>query len=130
MESIGSILITVFSTVNIENIKELRIGEAARSYREQFKLSEQDGRFWITIIYVDSGKYKTLHLLTPSQELFFLWVHTLEKLYLHRKDLIGGLGHLRRRQSIWLKQHWKQADTDGSSQLDFGGTLRLCKQLN
>lgn len=44
--------------------------------------------------------------------------------------MIGGLGHLRKRQSIWLKQHWKQANKDGDSKLVFDEVSRLCRQLN
>ncbi|CAG8833187.1 23240_t:CDS:2, partial [Racocetra persica] len=72
-------------------IKELRIGEAIRSYREHFKLSVDIEPRWFTIIYVDFGKYKTLHLVAPTLELFNIWVDNLEKLYLHRRDMIGGL---------------------------------------
>nr|CAG8476138.1 4435_t:CDS:10 [Entrophospora candida] len=116
--------------VNIENIKELRVGEAIRSYREQFKLSVDCESRWFTIVYIDSGKYKTLHLVAPTPKLFNTWVDNLEKLYLHRKDLMGGLGHLRKRQAVWLKQHWKQANKDGDSKLGFDEVVRLCRQLN
>ncbi|RIB10764.1 PLC-like phosphodiesterase [Gigaspora rosea] len=116
--------------VNIESIKELRVGDAIRSYREHFKLSADIERRWFTIIYVDFGKYKTLHLVAPTPELFNIWVDNLERLYLHRRDVIGGLGHLRKRHSLWLKQHWKQADKDGDSRLGFDDVSRLCRRLN
>ncbi|CAG8692721.1 4541_t:CDS:10 [Dentiscutata erythropus] len=116
--------------VNIESIKELRVGDAIRSYREHFKLSADIEPRWFTIIYVDFGKYKTLHLVAPTLELFNKWVDNLEKLYLHRRDVIGGLGHLRKRHSLWLKQHWKQADKDGDSRLGFDDVSRLCRRLN
>ncbi|CAH1756823.1 3560_t:CDS:10 [Entrophospora sp. SA101] len=122
--------IDVGQGLNIENIKELRVGEAIRSYREQFKLSVDYESRWFTIVYIDSGKYKTLHLVAPTPKLFNTWVDNLEKLYLHRKDLMGGLGHLRKRQSVWLKQHWKQANKDGDSKLGFDEVVRLCRQLN
>jgi phosphatidylinositol phospholipase C delta len=58
-----------------------------------------------------------------------MWVDNLERLYLHRRDMIGGFGHLRKRQSIWLKQHWKQASKD-EGLLAFDELARLCRQLN
>ncbi|CAG8752895.1 10026_t:CDS:2, partial [Acaulospora morrowiae] len=64
--------------VNIENIKEIRIGEAIRNYREHFKLSMEHESLWFTIIHVDSGKYKALHLVAPTQKLFNVWVDNLE----------------------------------------------------
>src|SRR4051794_8168539 len=115
--------------VNIENIKELRIGEAIRNYRVHFKISSEFEDRWFTIIYVEEGKYKTLHLVADTADLFNRWVDNLERLYLHRRDLMGGLGHLRKRQSIWLNQHWKQANKDGGA-LVFDELVRLCRQLN
>jgi phosphatidylinositol phospholipase C delta len=116
--------------VNIENIKELRIGEAIRNIRIHAKIGKEHEDRWFTIIYVEAGKYKSLHLLAETADLFNKWVDNLQRLYLHRKDMIGGLGHLRKRHSIWLKQHWKQANKDGDSKLVFDEVSRLCRQLN
>ncbi|CAG8638986.1 13149_t:CDS:2, partial [Racocetra fulgida] len=114
--------------VNIESIKELLIGETIRSYRDHFNLGVDFEPRWFTIIYVDFGKYKTLHLVAPTLELFNLWVNNLEKLYLHRRNIIGGLGHLRKRQYLLLEQQWKQADKDGNSRLDFDDVTNIDQQ--
>ncbi|CAG8782855.1 14743_t:CDS:2, partial [Racocetra persica] len=116
--------------VNIESIKELLIGETIRSYRDHFNLDVDFEPRWFTIIYVDFGNYKTLHLVAPTLELFNLWVNNLEKLYLHRRNIIGGLGHLRKRQHLLLEQQWKQSDNDGNSRLDFDDVTKLCRRLN
>ncbi|CAI2179517.1 3295_t:CDS:10 [Funneliformis geosporum] len=116
--------------VNIENIKEIRIGEAIRNYREHFKMSIDHESRWFTIVYVEAGKYKILHLVADSFDLFNKWVDHLERLYLHRRDMMGGLGRLEEKQSIWLRQYWKQADKDGDSKLKFEEVARLCRQLN
>ncbi|RIA94719.1 PLC-like phosphodiesterase [Glomus cerebriforme] len=116
--------------INIENIKELRIGDAIRNYRMHFKISSDYEARWFTIIYVEAGKYKSLHLVADTADLFNKWVDNLERLYLHRKDMMGGLGQIKKRQSIWLKQHWKQANKDGDSKLIFEEVSRLCRQLN
>ncbi|CAG8579453.1 3883_t:CDS:10, partial [Cetraspora pellucida] len=115
---------------NIESIKEILTGEAIRRYREHFNLSVDSEPRWFTIIYVDSGKYKSLHLVAQTLQLFNIWVDNLEKLYLHRRDIIGGLVHLRKRQYLWLEQQWKQADKDGNSRLDFDDVAKLCCHLN
>ncbi|CAG8635675.1 1698_t:CDS:10 [Dentiscutata erythropus] len=116
--------------INIESIEEIRVGDAMRSYREQFKLSEDIGPRWLTIIYVDFGKYKTLHLVAPTLELFNIWVENLNKLCMHRRDIIGGLDHLRKRNTLWLKQYWKEADKNGDSKLSFDDVAKLCNTLN
>ncbi|KAF0500265.1 PLC-like phosphodiesterase [Gigaspora margarita] len=105
--------------INIENIKEIRVGDAIRGYKEPFKISADIEPRWFTIIYVDSGKYKTLHLIAPTLELFNIWVDNLKNLYLHSIDMIGGLDQLRKRDSLWLNRYWKQADKDGKSKLGY-----------
>ncbi|CAG8499383.1 9869_t:CDS:2 [Racocetra fulgida] len=104
--------------VNIESIKELLIGKDIRCYREHFNLSADFEPRWFTITYVDSGRHKILHLIAPTLELFNIWVNNLKKLYLRRTDVIGGLGHLRKREFLLLEQQWKQVDNDGDSRLD------------
>ncbi|CAG8546710.1 16603_t:CDS:10 [Dentiscutata erythropus] len=116
--------------VNIESIEELRVGDAIRVYREHFKLNVDIESRWFTIIYVDFGKYKALHLVAPTLELFNIWVDTLKKLYLHRRNMIGGLNHLKKRHSLWLKQYWKKADRNGDSRLGFDEVANLCHHLN
>ncbi|CAG8730326.1 15882_t:CDS:10, partial [Funneliformis caledonium] len=116
--------------VNIENIKEIRTGEAIRNYREHFKMSCDHEPRWFTIVYVEAGKYKILHLVADTCELFNKWVDHLERLYLHRREMMRGLGSFEEKQSIWLKQYWKQADKDGNSRLKFEEVARLCHQLN
>ncbi|CAG8498377.1 2200_t:CDS:10, partial [Dentiscutata heterogama] len=116
--------------IDIESIEEIRVGDAIRSYREHFKLNEDIGPRWFTIIYVDFGKYKTLHLVAPTLELFNIWIENLNKLYLHRKDIIGGLDHLRKRNTLWLNQYWKEADKNGDSKLSLDDVAKLCYTLN
>ncbi|CAG8725302.1 28395_t:CDS:10, partial [Racocetra persica] len=116
--------------VNIESIKELLIGKDIRCYREHFNLSADFEPRWFTITYVDSGRHKILHLIAPTLELFNIWVNNLKKLYLHRMDVIGGLGHLRKREFLLLEQQWKQVDKDGDSRLGFDDIANLCNNLN
>ncbi|CAG8541101.1 4232_t:CDS:10 [Gigaspora margarita] len=65
--------------INIENIKEIRVGDAIRGYKDPFKISADIEPRWFTIIYVDSGKYKTLHLIAPTVELFNIWEADVNK---------------------------------------------------
>lgn len=82
------------------------------------------------MIYTSSGKYKILHLVAPSQEIFKLWSDTLTVLFDQRKELLGGLDQSRKRQSIWLKQHWSNADLDNDQKLSYKDVLSMCRNLN
>ncbi|KAF8799792.1 PLC-like phosphodiesterase [Phlegmacium glaucopus] len=56
--------------IPIENIKEIRSGEDARYYRQQFQLSQDYQDRWLTIIYLLDGNYKTLHLIPATKDVF------------------------------------------------------------
>lgn len=116
--------------VNIENIRELRFGADARGFREQFKVAPDCEARWISIIYTSSGRYKILHLVALTSEDFKLWRDTLQTLYDQRKELMGGLDQMRKRQSVWLKQHWSNADINEDQKLDIDDVETLCRNLN
>ncbi|RDX52458.1 1-phosphatidylinositol-4,5-bisphosphate phosphodiesterase 1 [Lentinus brumalis] len=116
--------------IPIENIKELREGQDARLYREQFQLAQEYEDRWLTIVYVLDGGYKTLHLIAATREIFQMWNVTLRRLYTIRQQLMSGLGSADMRQAVWEKQFWKGADDEQDQRLDFDDVERLCRRLN
>ena len=102
----------------------------ARGFREQFKVAPDCESRWISIIYTSSGRYKILHLVALTSEDFKLWRDTLQTLYDQRKELMGGLDQMRKRQSVWLKQHWSNADINEDQKLDIADVETLCRNLN
>lgn len=116
--------------MNIENIRELRFAADARAFREQFKLAPDSEPRWMSIIYTAAGKYKVLHLVALTAEDYHSWRETLQTLYGHRRELMGGLDQMRKRQTVWLKQHWSTADITGDQKLDVQDVANLCRNLN
>lgn len=116
--------------VTIENIKEIRSGPETRYYREQFKIAASFEERWLTLIYITDGKYKTIHMVAFTSDVFRMWNTTLRKLYSLRQDLMTGLGNMERRQMVWEKQYWKDADQSGDQKLDFEEVEAMCKRLN
>ncbi|KAG8903572.1 Phospholipase C [Tulasnella sp. 403] len=116
--------------VNIENIREMRTGANARNYREMMKMSIEYEPRWMTIIYLCDGKYKTLHVVALSLDVFKMWLSTLHQLYSLRRELMSGLGNMERRELVWQKQYWKAADSTGDQKLDFDEVLKMCQRLN
>lgn len=116
--------------INIENIRDMRTGADARNYREQFKVSEEEGARWITIVYTFDGKFKTLHVVAPSIQIYRMWVSTLRTLYALRRELMSGLGNLERRELVWQRQYWKAADSSGDSKLSFDEVQKMCHRLS
>lgn len=114
----------------IECIKEIRSSADARYYREQFQLSQDHEPRWLTIIYVLDGKYKTMHLVAHTRDVFQMWDITLRKLHAVRKALMSGLGNHELRQTIWEKHYWKSSDQEADQKLDFEEVEKMCRRLN
>ncbi|KAJ3506827.1 hypothetical protein NLJ89_g6652 [Agrocybe chaxingu] len=116
--------------IPIENIKEIRSGEDARYYRQQFQLSSDYEDRWLTIIYVLSNSYKTLHLIAATRDVFRLWDRTLRQLHAVRQQLMKGLGNGEMREKLWEKQYWKGADEEADQKLSLEEVEKLCRRLN
>lgn len=118
-------------SLNIESVREIRCSQDASYYRVQFKMNPELEAFWLTIIYLSKkSTYKMLHLIACDQETFETWKETLQKILAFRRELLGGLNHMRKRQAYWLKQHWNQTDSTEDSKLDFQEIVNLCRRLN
>ncbi|KAI9509539.1 PLC-like phosphodiesterase [Russula earlei] len=115
--------------ISIENIKELRTASNARYYRELFQISHECENRWLTIIYTLDGRWKILHVIAPSLDVFHMWDSTLHQLYAVRQTLMRGLGNLDLREALWAKQYWKAADEQAGQKLSFEDVERLCKRL-
>ncbi|CAA7263434.1 unnamed protein product [Cyclocybe aegerita] len=116
--------------IPIENIKEIRSGEDARYYRQQFQLSSDYEDRWLTIIYFLSNSYKTLHLIAATRDVFRLWDRTLRQLHAVRQELMKGLGNGEMREKLWEKQYWKGADEEEDQKLSLEEVEKLCRRLN
>jgi phosphatidylinositol phospholipase C delta len=120
-------------TVNIENIKELRLGsmahsEIARLVPEGLNNADTVNR-WLTIIYTIEDEYKTLNLLAPSAELLTAWHDTVAALRRLRLDFMSGIV-ADSSGALWDRHHWKGADESGDNKLDYGEVEHLCRRLN
>lgn len=115
--------------VNLESIRELRTGPSAASYRASMSIAASHESRWISIIYQTGGVYKALHLIALSDEAFTRWKETLSAVQDERKMLMSGADLLDQRQQLWLRQHWKSADSSQDSRLDFREVTKLCRRL-
>ncbi|PWN27987.1 PLC-like phosphodiesterase [Jaminaea rosea] len=115
--------------INLEAIREVRIGALGASFRISLNISAAHEPRWISIIYQQGAAYKSLHLIALSDESLQRWRDTLEKLQSLRKQLLGGLGMLEQRNALWLRQNWRIADSSCDDKLDFNEVVRLCRRL-
>ncbi|KAG0004216.1 Phospholipase C [Entomortierella chlamydospora] len=119
-----------FGRINVEQIKELRKGKAARMYREQLGVKPEHEERWLTIIYSAMGKYKTLHLVAPTKDKYEDWIMAVERMWSVKREEADGLPQLQRKTSQWLKEHWMDADKNVDSKLGYEEIVRLCYRLN
>lgn len=116
--------------IPIEAIKEIRSGQDARYYRQQFQYAEEYEARWLTIIYILEGRYKTLHIIAHSAKVYHMWNMTLRRLHSIRQELMQGLGNVEMRQIMWEKYYWKNADEESDQKLVFNEVEKMCKRLN
>ncbi|KAJ6591818.1 PLC-like phosphodiesterase [Mycena vulgaris] len=116
--------------VPIESIKEIRTGPDAQYYCAQFGFSGDSVDRWITIVYVLSSTYKTLHILAPTQDIRNILESTIRKLYAIRLGLMQSFDNTEMRQTVWERQYWKGADKGGDQALSLDEVKGLCVRLN
>ncbi|KAF9983263.1 Phospholipase C [Mortierella antarctica] len=119
-----------FGRINVEQIKELRKGKAARMYREQLRVQPEHEERWLTIIYSAMGKYKALHLVAPTKDTYQDWIMAVERMWSVKREVAEGLPQLQRKTNQWLKEHWMDADKNVDSKLGYEEVVRLCHRLN
>ncbi|KAF9122911.1 Phospholipase C [Mortierella sp. 14UC] len=119
-----------FGRINVEQIKELRKGKAAKMYREQLRVKHEHEERWLTIIYSAMGKYKALHLVAPTKDTYQDWIMAVEHMWSVKREVAEGLPQLQRKTNQWLKEHWMDADKDVDSKLGYEEVVRLCHRLN
>lgn len=93
-------------------------------------ISSDKEPLWITIVYTTEAKYKTLHLVAFTPDVFRLWNTTLRRLFAFRQGLLSGLGSMERKDDVWERQYWKDTDTSGDHRADFDEIERMCRRLN
>ncbi|PWN20751.1 PLC-like phosphodiesterase [Microstroma glucosiphilum] len=115
--------------INLESIREVRIGASGASFRTALSISVAHEPRWISIIYQQVGAYKALHLIAVSDGSLERWRETLERLRGLRQQLLDGIVGMEQRNDLWLRQHWKGADSSEDEKLSFKEVVRLCARL-
>lgn len=127
----------------IDDIKEIRVFEDAKNYREEYQVPEDAASRWFTIIFADPEKssknrpVKTMHLIAPDNATFEMWTTTLEHISRYRIGLMTGMAGSGQSEAI-LKAHWQREmsrlysgpPADGKESLDLPAVENLCRSLH
>lgn len=124
----------------IDDVKEIRIGEEARHYREECKCPEFLQPRWFTIVYLDTtrskGRTKFMHLLADDLSTMNLWTGTLDKVSRERIDMMAGLLGFAEKTAklVWQREMAKRFKSSEHSAdeetMDLPGIIKLCRSLH
>lgn len=118
--------------VSLDRIQQIRVGDDARNYREEYGVSKNYNDRWATILYKDisTGKLKTLNIIAPSRAEFEVFISTLDRLVTRRRQLMRYLSipdenfaHIHWKNYIDKEPHRKQC-------LSFEDIVKLTKRLH
>jgi phosphatidylinositol phospholipase C delta len=123
----------------IDDVRDIRIAEEARNYREECGCPEYREPFWFTIIYSHPSKnrpLKTMHLVAPDKATFDLWTHNLDSVSRERIEMMAGLAGSAEKlaRTLWQRAMDKRVDgashSDDEETMDFSGVVKLCRGLH
>lgn len=130
----------IYFTVPLDSIIEVRSGPEISFYLTQFHISQDREALWLTIIYTPPrtsskqtyAKYKTLHLIAYTREVFLLWRDTLNHALEYRNDMLSGKASEDpvAKGNVWDKQFWNDTERNGDKVIDFEEIEGMCRRLN
>lgn len=118
-------------TMALDSIQQIRKGEDAKNYREEYGVSKDHNDRWATILYNEApGKLKALHIIAPAKEDLDLFVTTLERLVTRRRQLMK---YLAAPDENFAHIHWNNyiaKDPNKRQFLSFDDVVKLTRRLH
>lgn len=115
------------SRLLIDRICEIYVGENARNYREEFKVSADLAARWATIIYQHPGnKVRFLHIVAAVQIEFDMLMSCLVRLVAYRREIMSGLAHAGRH---FVNVHWSRL-SGNTRRLSFEQVEKLTRRIH
>jgi len=127
--------------IYVDDIKEIRAGELATNYLEEFEVPKEFLPRWFTIIYFDPDRskgrsVKSMHLIAPSENVCAQWTSSLQYMMKSRDDLMTGMaGHKEKsREAHWRREMVKKFGmtnhAENEETMDFAGIKRTCRSFS
>lgn len=121
-------------TISLDSIKDIRIGEMASNYREEYGIEEQFSGLWLTLIYnISKNKLKTLHLLARDAVEFNAFFNCIYGLVKSRRELMESISVPNNEQ--FANIHWhhtvsERKEDENNDTLSFEDVRRLCEKFH
>ncbi|CCE64845.1 hypothetical protein TPHA_0J00210 [Tetrapisispora phaffii CBS 4417] len=119
--------------MDIDTIKDIRIGNLARNYREEYEISNEFAKFWITVIYEVSNKLKALHVIANNSEDFNTVYACIRGLVKHRSEFMESMALPGNEK--FAKVHWHSTvsfkrEDEEVDVLSFEDVEKLCLKFH
>lgn len=117
----------------LESIKDIRTGEMASNYREQYGVSVNVSHLWVTVIYYVSNKLKALHVIANTPEEFDLFLNCICGLVKLRMELMESISVPDNEK--FANIHWhstvsRRKEDETKDTLTFEDVKKLCDRFH
>lgn len=120
-------------SIDLDTIKDVRCGEMAKNYIEDYKASPSTARLWITIIYQVSSKFRALHVVARNLddlECFYLGIVNLVD---SRRNLMKSIKNPE--DDMFANIHWhasvsSEKCAESVEVLSFNDVKTLCSKFS
>ena len=125
----------------IDDVRELRFGDDARHYWEEFGVGGDSASRWFSIIYSDPDRtkgraIKTMHLVAPDDYIFHLWTTTLEEISRNRIAFMTGLAASGEEstRALWEREMNRKFSNrsrrEKDEKVDLNDVKRICRNMH
>ena len=119
--------------LDIDSIKDIRIGMMAKNYREEYNVSDGSSTLWITVIYEVVDKLKALHVIASNDIDFNCFYTCISGLSKYRRELMKSISvpdndkfaNIHWHSSVSMKKEDEIKDV-----LSFQDVKKLCDQFH
>lgn len=78
-------------SLELDSIKDIRTGDMASNYREEYGVSDKISNLWVTIIYTVSNKLKALHVVAKDEHDFDIFFNCICGMVNSRRKLMESI---------------------------------------
>lgn len=117
----------------LDSIKDVRTGETASNYREQYGVSKNVSHLWVTVIYYVSNKLKALHVVAHNQEeldIFLNCICGLVKLRMELMESISVPDNEKFANIHWHSTVSRRKEDESKDTLTFEDVRKLCDRFH
>lgn len=119
--------------LELDSIKDIRTGEMASNYREEYGVSNKIAGTWVTIIYTVSNKLKALHVVANNENDFLVFFNCVCGLVKSRRELMESISLPDNEK--FANIHWHRTVSDKKEDevkdsLTFEDVRRLCDKFH